>query len=183
MWTKCYLEGDWKNIWNSFTRNLDLNGVRLSTEFDSLIWEYNKVNGMISADKVYECIVNSYKPDLGSRLYISLWSSLLPRKIGCFTWLVLRNKILTWDNLQKRGKIGPGICILCYSNEETVYHIFSRCPIWRCILGLVCDQLQLCTPSWLYFRFFWSLGFHLSSQLGSFFHPTLCDMGHMESTQ
>ena len=53
-----YLEGDWKNIWNSFTRNLDLNGIRLSTEFDMLIWEYNKVNGMISADKVYDCIVN-----------------------------------------------------------------------------------------------------------------------------
>ena len=126
-----YLEGDWKNIWNSFTRNLDLNGIRLSTECDLLIWEYNKVNGMISADKVYECIVNSYKPDPGSRLFNSLWSSLLPCKIGCFVWLVLRNKILTWDNLQKRGKIGPGICSLCYSNEETVHHMFSRCPIWR----------------------------------------------------
>ena len=99
-----YLEGDWKNVWNSFIRCLILNGIRLSSEPDSLIWEYNKINGLISADKVYECIVNTYQPDPGCRLFTSLWSSLLPRKIGCFTWLVLKNKILTWDNLQKKGK-------------------------------------------------------------------------------
>ena len=101
---------------------------------------------MISAVKAYECIVNSYNPVLGSRLYTSFWSGLLPHKIGCLSWLVLRNKVLTWDNLQKRGKIGPGICSLCFSNEETVFHLFSRCPIWISIHGLISDHLQLYIP-------------------------------------
>ena len=61
-----YLYIDWKKIWNSFTRNLDLNGIRLSSDFDTLIWEYNKDNGMISAEKVYDCIVNSSNLALGS---------------------------------------------------------------------------------------------------------------------
>ena len=164
-----YLEGDWKNIWNTFIRCLDLNGIRLTNTSDSLIWEFNKISGLISADKVYECIVNSYQPNLGSRLFSTLWSNLLPRKIGCFTWLVLKNKILTWDNLQKRGKIGPGICSMCFANDETVHHIFSSCPIWRCILGAVCDQLQLCIPpvadSISVFFEEWVASYHRSSAL------------------
>ena len=53
---------------------------------------------------------------------------------------------LKLNNLQKRGKTGPGIYLLCYSNEESIFHIFSRCLIWKCILGLIIDQLQLNIP-------------------------------------
>ena len=90
-----YLDGEWKEVWNSYTRNLDLNGIRLSSQSDSLIWDYNKKDGTISADKVYDCIVKSFSPAMGSRLFKTLWSGTLPRKIGCFSWLVLRNKVLT----------------------------------------------------------------------------------------
>ena len=79
-------------------------------------------------------------------MHNTLWSVTLPRKIGCFLWLVLRNKVLTWDNLQKRGKYGPGICSMCFSNEETVIHLFSRCMVWKSVLDLICDQFQLTTP-------------------------------------
>ena len=34
-----YLDGEWKNVWYRFTRDLDLNGIRLSTDSDSLIWD------------------------------------------------------------------------------------------------------------------------------------------------
>ena len=140
------LEGEWKEIWVTFTRNLDLNGIRLTSEPDLILWDYNKYDGAISADSTYDCIVHSFNPALGSRLYNTLWIDHLPRKIGCFSWLVLRNKILTWDNLQKRGKHGPGICLLCNSNDETVDHLFSCCPVWKSVLGLLCDQMQLKIP-------------------------------------
>ena len=94
-----YLNGDWKYVWNLFISCLNLNGIRLSTEPDSLIWEYNKLNGVITAATVYDCIVNTHLHDLGCQLFSHLWSCPLPRKIGCFTWLVLNNKIPTWDNL------------------------------------------------------------------------------------
>ena len=80
-----YLDGEWKEVWNTFTRKLDLNGIHLSSDSNSLIWDYNKKDGMISADKVYDCIVNSFNPALSSRLYILFWSRLLPCNIGCFS--------------------------------------------------------------------------------------------------
>ena len=125
------LAGEWKDIWNSFVRHLVQNGIRLTDEPDSLLWEFNKKDGKLSAAKAYECIVRSHNPVLGSPLYTSLWSKSLPCKIGCFLWLVLRNKVLTWDNLQKKGKIGPGICSLCLACEEIVLHLFSRCMLWK----------------------------------------------------
>ena len=141
-----YLEGEWKIVWNTFIKGLNLCGIRLTSEPDSLIWDYNKLNGMITAEKMYECIVKTHLQDPGSRLFTCLWACPLPRKIGCFIWLVLNNKILTWDNLQRKGKIGPGICSLCFANIETVNHISINCSIWKSVWGVVCEQLQLHPP-------------------------------------
>ena len=53
------MDGEWKEAWNTYTRNLILSGIHLTTQPDSLVWEYNKKDGIISADKVYDCIVKS----------------------------------------------------------------------------------------------------------------------------
>jgi len=42
-------------------------------------------------------------------------------------WLVHHKKILTWDNIRKRGVIGPSICQLCKAQEETMEHILNSC--------------------------------------------------------
>jgi hypothetical protein len=39
----------------------------------------------------------------------------------------VHNKALTWDNLRKRGFIGPSLCVLCYEQEETKEHLFNGC--------------------------------------------------------
>ena len=95
------IDGVWKEAWNTYTRGLVHCGIRLSTHIDSLVWDFNKKDGSISAKLVYDCIVNSFSPSYGNQLHSLLWSSAIPRKIGCFIWLVLRNKILTWDKLHK----------------------------------------------------------------------------------
>ena len=56
-----------------------------------------------------------------------IWDGKMPIKIKCFGWLVLTNKILTWEALQKRGFIGPGWCCLCHQDIKTVQHIFGYC--------------------------------------------------------
>ena len=140
------LEGSLKEAWNAYTEGLVNGGIHLSSLDDSLVWDFNKKEGTISAKYAYECIVNSYSPPVGTRTDSLLSNSALPRKIGCFIWLVIRNKILTWDNLQKRGRSGPGICALCYSDEETVSHLFSKCIVWKTVLGHICDQFQLPCP-------------------------------------
>ena len=89
------IAGDWKLIWDSFTRILELGGIRLNTQLDSMIWAYNKNDGSVSAKLVYDNIVCTYAPSAGNRLIKHIWTGALPRKISCFIWLALKNKLLT----------------------------------------------------------------------------------------
>jgi len=47
---------------------------------------------------------------------------LIP-KIGFFLWLVVRDRLLTLDNLRKRGLIVRNRCILCGRVEEMINHL------------------------------------------------------------
>jgi len=49
-------------------------------------------------------------------------------KIKLFTWLMHQRKILTWDNLLKKGFIGPSRCYLCGAHEEMIEHLLNLCP-------------------------------------------------------
>jgi hypothetical protein len=63
----------------------------------------------------------------------------MPTKDKTFSWLLIEDKLLTWNNLLKRGWQGPRLCLLCRGNEETVFHLFVQCPftvsIWNKILN------------------------------------------------
>jgi hypothetical protein len=41
--------------------------------------------------------------------------------------LILHKKILTWENLVKRGMYGPSRCHLCEVQEETTDHLLDGC--------------------------------------------------------
>ena len=48
-------------------------------------------------------------------------------KIKLFMWLVYHRKILTWDNIKKRGVLGPSKCLLYGEQEETMEHLLNNC--------------------------------------------------------
>eukprot|EP00253_Pinus_taeda_P030148 PITA_30148 len=54
-----------------------------------------------------------------------LWKYQGWMKIKIFMWLVHHKKILTWDNIRKRGVLGPSRCQLCEELEETMEHILN----------------------------------------------------------
>lgn len=62
-----------------------------------------------------------------------------------FKWLVQQSKILTWDNLRKRGFVGPSRCHLCRQHEETTNHLLNRCTfttiLWNWV-GKVFEQID-----------------------------------------
>lgn len=60
-----------------------------------------------------------------------VWRWNAPLKSRVFLWLALSNWILTWDNFVKRGGIGPGMCLLCRSDTESIAHLFISCPFSR----------------------------------------------------
>jgi hypothetical protein len=89
--------------------------------------------------------------------YKFLWKSKLPQKIKIFFWLVVRNKILTKDNLKKRNWNGFLECRFC-GVDESIDHLFFHCPIakymWRVIqvalnLRLIPSSISNLYNNWL----------------------------------
>jgi hypothetical protein len=61
------------------------------------------------------------------KFWYELWEWQLPLKVKVFIWILLEERILTWDNLTKMGFHGPSICVLCKEREENVLHLFGEC--------------------------------------------------------
>ena len=89
------IAGEWKIAWDNYTRVLEYGRIRLNCQSDYLVWDHNKSDGSVSAKLVYDCIVQSSSSLTGKRLLALIWSGILPKKISCFVWLAMENKILT----------------------------------------------------------------------------------------
>ena len=78
------------------------------------------------------------EPIVADRLWKKVWHLDSIPKVNSFTWILLHNKLLTAENLRKRGIMGPSRCALCNLDEETTNHIFLQCKIsllvWRIVL-------------------------------------------------
>ena len=53
----------------------------------------------------------------------SIWNPVIPPKIGFFTWEAFWDKVLTLDQLNRRGKVLANRCFLCEEDEETINHL------------------------------------------------------------
>ena len=71
-----------------------------------------------------------------------LWKAEGPLKAKVTLWMTLNNKILTWDNLQKKGWNGPNRHALCNSNEENVSHLFNFCSYVDTMWKTSCGELK-----------------------------------------
>ena len=58
----------------------------------------------------------------------------IPPRVQVFLWLLSHNKLMTKDNLAKRGIEKPLDCVYCI-DKETIAHLFFGCvvakQIWR----------------------------------------------------
>ena len=57
-----------------------------------------------------------------------LWKLNVHLKLKITLWLVLNNKLLTWENGVKCGWIVPSRCSLCKNDVEFVFDICISCP-------------------------------------------------------
>lgn len=58
-----------------------------------------------------------------------IWKTESLPKIKIFIWTLLKGKILTSENLKRKGFSGPSKCQTCLMEEETIQHIFLDCTI------------------------------------------------------
>ena len=72
---------------------------------------------------------------------LSVWNNMVPLKVGFFAWEASWGKVLTLDQLKKRGRPLANRCYLCEEEEETLNHLLVHCPkarmLWDLILAIV----------------------------------------------
>ena len=70
----------------------------------------------------------------------SIWNSAVPPKFGFFTWEATWGKVLTLDNLKRRGMTFANRCFLCEEDEETINHLLVHCRsakmLWDLLLSI-----------------------------------------------
>jgi hypothetical protein len=59
----------------------------------------------------------------------SIWSVKAPRQVSSFIWTTAWGKILTNDNLIKRGYSLVSWCCMCQQSGEIVEHLLLHCDI------------------------------------------------------
>ena len=93
-----------------------------------LLWSFGNYVGTLNAARGYDSLIINNFHEEQNRILALLWSLKLPLKIICFTWLLVKDKILTWDHLQSRGFYGPSRCFFCEKDIESCDHMFLLCP-------------------------------------------------------
>lgn len=96
----------------------------MSTEPDKILWRWHS-SGLFTVHSLYLWLEYG---GIKNTTYTTLWKTKIPLKIKIFIWLVKEGKILTKDNLAKKGWIGDQSCIFCGS-LETIDHLFVTCPL------------------------------------------------------
>lgn len=116
-----------------------------------------RMEGNFSIQEAYHLARELPQIDLDP-VWSKLWDRAQWPKIYLFLWLVVRGRILTWENLQKRGFTGPSQCIICRKDREDMAHLLDACPLasmlWDqgaqrfCRLDRVCGSPQATIRSW-----------------------------------
>ncbi|RVW53935.1 hypothetical protein CK203_073000 [Vitis vinifera] len=103
---------------------------------DRMMWNVTS-NGIFSVKSLYN--------DLSSRRagpfpHGLIWSPSVPSKVSFFTWEASWGKVLTMDQLKKRGWALANRCFLCCEEEESIDHILIHCSraraLWEFLFAL-----------------------------------------------
>ena len=72
-----------------------------------------------------------------------IWKAKAESKCKIFAWILLHRKILTADNLERRGWPHDPLCKLCNSAPETPAHLCKDCPYTSAVWTHVVRWLDL----------------------------------------
>jgi len=104
---------------------LEKRKILISTSTDQLRWGRNSEDNFNF--KEAKRIATGFNFPSLDKIWKDLWQNPHWMKIKLFMWLVHHKKILTWENLRKKGFAGPSRCQLCGIHEETMDHLLNFC--------------------------------------------------------
>jgi len=129
--------------------------VQLTPEVqDSIVWRWI-ADGNYSTRSAYRIqfrgLHRKFQADL-------IWRARAENKCKIHAWVLMHDKILTADNLQKRGWPHHEHCVLCNGPLETGLHLSLLCPfakaVWSQVLSWENFDVQLpqqdpqCLATW-----------------------------------
>lgn len=130
-WKQNELDGIWRkwtrpNEWDIeidqeqqeiFIKELESRKIKARSGRDILIWG-NSMKGSFTVKEAYY-LADSQDINEENQDWKVIWGGNWWQKISLFTWLVAKNKILTWDKILMKGFSGPSRCYLCNTEDET----------------------------------------------------------------
>ena len=103
---------------------------------DRLLLKESRTNGF-SVSLMYRKLRYSPPTEFPWR---SIWNPIVPPKLGFFAWEASWGKVLTLDQLKRKGIPLVNRCCLCEENEETINHLLIHClrakMLWVLILAI-----------------------------------------------
>jgi zinc-binding in reverse transcriptase len=128
--SQCLQQGQWHlliqgNLTAQARQELHqlLGTIQVQRATDEAVWTRN-TTWCFTVKSAYSFITDT--PHV-QECYSRIWEIKAPPRVQIFVWLTMRNKILTIDNLVKRGWVITNMCYLCRANLESVQHIFNEC--------------------------------------------------------
>jgi hypothetical protein len=123
--------------------SLKHSAIVLKDQDDELKWSLNKSLGVLTTKLGYKSKINEGLGDVSQWWWKLVWKLACPLKIIILLWISLANKILTWDNGQKRNWIGPGWCCMCKNDCESVDHLFVYCQFTKVVWMEISNSFKL----------------------------------------
>ncbi|WMV55749.1 hypothetical protein MTR67_049134 [Solanum verrucosum] len=96
---------------------------------DTLRWIHHS-KGIFTVSSAYKNL-NQMGTQLRFLPWKLIWKVKIPYKVTVFTWLVVKEAVLTQENLMKRGIHMCPRCFFCEQQAETINHLFLHCKVVR----------------------------------------------------
>ncbi|CAN1748138.1 Putative ribonuclease H protein At1g65750 [Linum perenne] len=111
----------------------------------SLSWTLAS-SGSFSVSSWFKHLIDVQFPGSNFFPFSTIWKKGVPSKICGFLWLLFHGNISTFDNLSKRGFIGPNLCVLCRADLESVSHLFFSCNFARTVWNVFSSKVSIHGP-------------------------------------
>ena len=86
---------------------------------DGRVWTASK-DGTFSVSSFFSAITNKSRERSAMS---SIWKLKAPPRVVIFGWMALLKRILTMDNLRRKGVTVVNECQICLRDEESVDHL------------------------------------------------------------